>query len=241
MSTVRRQQLDEIIECLGSHLRTEMYHVLGSEALSAELRRMLAVRIHQDSGELVQRYLLSMDPGRHRSDPAVMCGIRHRRSHHHPLPLRRFRPFPVRRRFAARMPQHHLSRHGQLVSNMCLRWSRRLQRRPGGLYLVFHQCAWCRRVPLRLQRHRAQVEGAELPAHKTYQRQAAPPRVLIPKARPSRGHLSGHLRVPSPTVWSRHEKDPAHGTGSKRMRYLMLADAAQISFTHLRTAVLSRC
>ena len=136
------------------------------------------------------------------SDPAVMCGIRHRRSHHHPLPLRRFRPFPVRRRFAARMPQHHLSRHGQLVSNMCLRWSRRLQRRPGGLYLVFHQCAWCRRVPLRLQRHRAQVEGAELPAHKTYQRQAAPPRVLIPKARPSRGHLSGHLRVPSPTVWS---------------------------------------
>ena len=28
---------------------------------------MLAVRIHQDSGELVQRYLLFMDPGRHRS------------------------------------------------------------------------------------------------------------------------------------------------------------------------------
>ena len=67
MSTVRRQQLEEIIECLGSPLRTEMYHVLGSEALSAELRGMLAARVHQDSGELVQRYLLFMDPGRRRS------------------------------------------------------------------------------------------------------------------------------------------------------------------------------
>ena len=185
MSTVRRQQLEEIIECLGSHLRTEMYHVLGSEALSAELRGMLAVRIHQDSGELVQRYLLFMDPGRHR-DPAVMCGIRHHRRHHRPSPS------AVSTRF---QPVFLLSRRQQLVPNMCLPRSRRSQRRPGGLYLVFHQCTWYRRVPLRLQRHRAQVEGAELPAHETYQRQAAHPSFLI-------------LR--------------AHGTGSQRMRYLIL-------------------
>ena len=42
-------------------------------------------------------------------------------------------------------------------------------------------------------------------------------------------------------VWFRHEEDRAHGTGSQRMRYLILADAVQVSFTHFRTAVLSRC
>ena len=51
-----REQFEEIIERLGNHLRTQMYHSLGSERLSAELRGMLAIRIHQDSGELVQRY-----------------------------------------------------------------------------------------------------------------------------------------------------------------------------------------
>ena len=128
MSTVRRQQLEEIIECLGSPLRTEMYHVLGSEALSAELRGMLAARVHQDSGELVQRYLLFMDPGRHRSGA--------RGSSSHPLPLRRFHPFPARRLSALRMPQHHLSRRHQWFPTCA----------SGGLVacnVVREVCTWC--------------------------------------------------------------------------------------------------
>ena len=66
------------------------------------------------------------------------------------------------------------------------------------------------------------------------------PAFLILRARPSRRHPPGHLRVPlMRLVWFGHEKDPAHGTGSQRVRYLILNDAVQVSFTHFRIVVLS--
>ena len=48
-----------IVEALSSSLRMELYHVLLQADSVDELKTMLAVRISQDSQELVQRYLSS--------------------------------------------------------------------------------------------------------------------------------------------------------------------------------------
>ena len=57
------ESCSDILECLGSNLRMQLYHILSSESRCSELRRLLAIRIHQDSGEIVQRYLREAGTG----------------------------------------------------------------------------------------------------------------------------------------------------------------------------------
>ena len=45
----------DIMDCLNHNLRMELYHILGDDSYSAELRS-LAVRIHRDSRDLVQQH-----------------------------------------------------------------------------------------------------------------------------------------------------------------------------------------
>ena len=57
------ESCSDILECLGSNLRMQLCHILSSESRCSELRRLLATRIHEDSGEIVQRYLREAGTG----------------------------------------------------------------------------------------------------------------------------------------------------------------------------------
>ena len=48
-----REHYGDIVDCLNHNLRMELYHILGDDSYSAELRSILAVRIHQDSRDLI--------------------------------------------------------------------------------------------------------------------------------------------------------------------------------------------